>query len=154
MIGSLIRAWMAGSVRLWLELRGGCASSPAMRPPRWIALVLAVVLVSGHAAGLQLIAWTGMAIERAQTMSVMDAVCSALDGSRPCTICTAVDVLTASTDKPQAPSSIVVKPDLAPAVDLLFRLPAIEPVALSFVDSMRPLPSWRADVPTPPPQGS
>lgn len=145
---------MAPCPRLRLEPGGVVASWPAMRPPRWIALLLAVVLVSGHAAGLQLIAWTGMAIERAQTMSVVDAVCSALDGSRPCTICTAVDALTASTDKPQAPTSVVVKPDLAPAVELLFRLPAIEPVALAFVESVRPLPSWRADVPTPPPQGS
>ena len=125
-----------------------------MRPPRWIVLLLAVVLVSGHAAGLQLIAWTGMAFERAQTMSIADAVRSAFDGSRPCTICKAVDALTATTEKPQAPTSIQAKPDLAPPVDLLLQLPVIEPVALARIDSPRPLRSWRADVPTPPPQGS
>ena len=124
-----------------------------MRPPRWIVLLLAVVLVSGHAAGLQLIAWTGMAIERAQTMSVVDAVRSTFDGSRPCTICKAVDALTAAAEKPQAPTSVQAKPDLAPAVELLVRLPEIEPVALTVIDFQRPLRSWCADVPTPPPQG-
>lgn len=125
-----------------------------MRPPRWIALLLAVVLVSGHAAGLQLVAWTGMAMERAQTMPVVDAIYSALDGSRPCVICTAVDALIAGTEKPQTPSPLVAKTDLAPAVDLLLTLPVVEPVALIAADAVRPLRSWCADVPTRPPQGS
>ena len=122
-----------------------------MRPPRWFVLLLAVLLISGHTAGLQVVAWIGMTVERAQTMPFAEALRSSLDGSQPCGICRAVVDL--AGEAPQAPTVVQPKPDAVPqdlpvaviAPSLLTSLPVPEP--------LRFLREWRGDVPTPPPQG-
>lgn len=61
---------------------------------RFTAFILALLLVSGHTAGLQLVAWSGMFVERVSSApTVMQAVASAVDGMRPCALCRAVTAL-------------------------------------------------------------
>lgn len=54
-----------------------------------VALMLALS-VGGHWAVLQTVAWVGMAIEYSQCMPVDQALVATFDGSRPCSLCQAV----------------------------------------------------------------
>ncbi len=55
-----------------------------------LILCCAVYLGGAHWLLLQVTAWTGMIVSRAQITSVRDAVGSTLDGSHPCNICRAI----------------------------------------------------------------
>jgi len=105
----------------------------ARRSRAWIAVTLACALVSGHTAGLQLIAWAGMLVSRVQTSSVEQAVRSTFDGSDPCHLCLAVSALKAAegqadTDKaPAKPIKKDVTPELMPGLLLSMPVAAIAP---------------------------
>ena len=124
-----------------------------MRPPRHLALLLAVMLLSGHAAGLQLVAWSGMLLTRVQSMPVAQAVVSTFDGSDPCRICRVVDVLQGD-HAPAAPKVDHPAPHLALAEAVVQpeadRVPAVIPA----IGVLSPPLSRCADVPTPPPRCS
>ena len=122
-----------------------------MRASRGLALLLAILLIGGHAAALQVVAWAGMLASRSQTMSWSTAVSSTFSGAAPCRVCRVVSALT--TEAPQAAAAPTVKPDLAlpsvlawimPAPSVTQRCPAAVPALATL---------WTGDVPTPPPQG-
>ena len=75
------------------------------RPPllRIGALLLVALLAIGHAAGVQLIAWTCMFASRLPTASVQEALTSTLDGSRPCGLCVVAKSL--ATQEEAAPGA-------------------------------------------------
>jgi len=62
------------------------AASPAHRCGI-IALVL--LLAVGHSAGIQAFAWMTMIVDRAQTVSISEAISSTLNGIKPCPLCKA-----------------------------------------------------------------
>jgi hypothetical protein len=97
-----------------------------MRNPvrRCGALAIAVLLVVGHAAGMQAIAWMGMFIERVQTQSVGDAIVSTFDGSRPCGLCQAAQAFAAAeAHADQDPGKAPAKQDPAPALKWMVESP-------------------------------
>ena len=122
---------------------------------RCTALALMVMLVGGHVAGLQLVAWCSMFVARvASAPTVCSAVVSTLDGSAPCALCRVVVAMRAH-DEPtpaQPAPAMVIKvlavlasddpPDAAPGVR---RRP-------SLVKDAFPLPGHRPDVEPPPPR--
>lgn len=61
-----------------------------MRLRRIIAFMLAAVLLGGHWAALQSIAWAGMLAARVQVMSVKKAIETTFDGDHPCPMCKAI----------------------------------------------------------------
>jgi hypothetical protein len=124
-----------------------------MRPPRWLALLLAIMLLSGHAAGLQLVAWSGMLLSRVQTMPVAQALQTTFDGSAPCRICRAVDVLQ-TTQAPAVPKLDHPAPHLAPGIAVPLPQPAATCRIIAAPDAVRLMPVGSSDVPTPPPRGS
>jgi hypothetical protein len=125
---------------------------------RFFAIGIVLLLVAGHSAGLQVLAWSAMVISRSQDMPFTQAVTSVLEGKRPCVICRALDQDTGSklTRVPQRGEplgkSIVKAPD--------FQRPApLELVTISageFImqwDSSGTCPvGWVGTVPTPPPR--
>ena len=116
--------------------------------------------MSGHVAGLQLLAWGGMFVDNFGRMPIGLAFQRALAPEAPCRICYAVEELRADlqdghggTTKNPALKNGVSKPDALRAVD--FKVPEA-PVA----HTHRPLPevwqlprSWREQPPVPPPLG-
>ena len=60
---------------------------------RWSILLLALALVSGQSAGLQLLAWAGMLITRAPDQGWALALESTFDGAHPCCVCEVVAAL-------------------------------------------------------------
>jgi hypothetical protein len=75
------------------------------RPPllRCAVLLLVALLAIGHAAGVQLIAWTCMFASRLPTTTVGQALSSTLDGSRPCGLCVVAESL--ATQEQAAPGT-------------------------------------------------
>jgi hypothetical protein len=61
---------------------------------RCLFLVIVLSLVGGHAAGLQVVAWTGMLIARAPGAGISSAVRSTFSGRDPCQLCQVVRALT------------------------------------------------------------
>ena len=58
---------------------------------RFTTFILALLLISGHTAGLQLVAWSGMFVDRLATApTAMQALVSTVDGTRPCALCRVV----------------------------------------------------------------
>ena len=82
---------------------------------RACAIILACLLLSGHAAGLQLLAWASMFAARVGTApSVSAALVSTVDGSDPCALCHAAADLATDQDpatKPDAAGKLGKKPD-------------------------------------------
>lgn len=130
-----------------------------MRPPRIAAMLLVVLLISGHTAALQVIAWAGMLVDRAPTMSLTSAVRSTFDGTKPCKVCYAVrdlqqfDGQNADRTHRQAPpnKSQWPAPDLAMA--MMVELPVASHTGMVQVSSgaSPACSAWIAEVPTPPP---
>ena len=76
--------------------------------------ILALLLVSGHTAGLHLVAWSGMFIDRVTTApTVLQALISTVDGTRPCALCRAVVDLQ-DFDQPTGVLKTVKKPESVP----------------------------------------
>jgi hypothetical protein len=99
--------------------------APCIQRRSVLALILALMLVSGHYAGLQLLAWSGMLAARVQTRTLGDAVRSTFDGSEPCRLCQAVTALeamdhaadqdrNAAPGKPAKPGQQDPTPELMP----------------------------------------
>ena len=83
----------------------------------WAALALALLLLFGHSAGLQVIAWTGMFIGRAPVMGVVAASVSTFGGQAPCGLCKAIrnaDQVQATGTTKVVLGDVVKKPDLVP----------------------------------------
>ncbi len=64
-----------------------------MSRSRLIALVLAVALISGHAGGLQVLAWASMLATRAPVRGWAPAVESTFSGQDPCAMCRVILVV-------------------------------------------------------------
>lgn len=72
-----------------------------MRSRRFIAFMLAAVLLGGHWAALQSIAWAGMLVARLQVMSVKKAIETTFDGDHPCSMCKAIKKAKSSEQEQQ-----------------------------------------------------
>jgi hypothetical protein len=128
-----------------------------------LAWLIALTLVGGHTAGLQVVAWVGMLMSRAPVMAWSDAVHSTFSGREPCPLCCAVSALRdAEADGPQgtqagkaAPTlekQDLERPDFAPADDLQL-LTAAEAGSCRWERLHILMPASRAVAPeTPPPQ--
>ncbi len=123
---------------------------------RFATFILALLLVSGHTAGLQLVAWSGMFIERVSTApTLMEAVASAVDGTRPCALCRAVAALQHDRqDDSQHPAALKVtkKPEIATVYGRLLPVPALCVVSRLGAEQRRFADDEVLDVELPPPQ--
>lgn len=124
---------------------------------RALILVLSLLLVGGHTAGLQVVAWSSMFAARVQTArNVGEAFISTIDGSKPCRLCKVVQQLDRAGEAPGAmPDSVlktVKKPQLSepfpvellPVAEAGLCIPA--PAVVAF------RPRLPADVEVPPPR--
>jgi len=48
---------------------------------------MALALITGHAAGIQIIAWVSMFVDRVQTETADQALANTFDGEHPCCLC-------------------------------------------------------------------
>ena len=119
---------------------------------RSVILLLVIVLSGAHVAGTQVYAWATMTVERAQTMTLLQAVQSIVTGTSPCRICRAVDQLQLA-ETPSAPQATVGHLDLAPAKQVVWILPQPAVIAQLRPSVVTSLSAWSAEVPTPPPRG-
>jgi hypothetical protein len=83
---------------------------------RCAAVLMALALVTGHAAGIQLIAWMGMFADRVQSQPVADAFASTFDGRHPCCLChvarelgDAGQATAGGRNAPKVPDQVLVK---------------------------------------------
>ena len=68
-------------------------SAPLIR--RCAILALVAILAIGNSAGMQVVAWMSMIVDRVQTESIGEAIASTLQGVRPCALCKIAKVLAA-----------------------------------------------------------
>ena len=110
-----------------------------------------VVMVGGHWAILQSVAWVGMAFSFAQTASLDVALKKTFDGKNPCSLCKAVDEGKQSERKAGL-LKLETKLDLclAPCAVLLDAPP---PVAVALGAAETALPRGESP-PTPPPRSA
>ena len=127
---------------------------------RHLALLLSVLLVSGHVAGLQLLAWGGMFIDNLGRMPVAQALQRALAPESPCRICYAVEELRSDlqddlggTTKNPSPKSGVPKPDALRAIACMVPEAPVAHTRRSLPEVWQLPRSWREQPPVPPPQG-
>ncbi len=121
---------------------------------RVVAIILALLLISGHTAGLQVVAWAGMFSDRLATApSAMSALVSTLDGSRPCALCRAVSDLQDATDKPTGVLKVSKKPDSTGAVCVWQLPPMLWNGMVSVAGVRRFAVAEVPDVESPPPRG-
>jgi hypothetical protein len=122
----------------------------------WSCLLLALLLVLGHSAGVQALAWAGMLLERSAERPLHEAIRSTFDGSEPCAIChLAADLRLAEQGAPlrddRGPAIKTVKNDFLPSGGLTI-LPAVPPQAWRPGAAALPaLPLTRNPAPEPPP---
>jgi hypothetical protein len=127
---------------------------------RICAIILACLLISGHAAGLQVLAWTGMFADNLARMTVTEAFDATFSPKPTCRICRAVAVIqtdliqvNAGVKKEPATFKATPKPDLSVAIDLV--LPSSVPAHTRH----QRWADWRLprdmgeQPPVPPPQG-
>lgn len=124
---------------------------------RGLIFLLTLLLIGGHTAGLQVVAWSSMFAARVQTSrSVGEAFISTIDGSKPCRICHVVQQLDRDGEKPGAVPDTVLKVVKKPHLSepLLTKLPLIADAGVSIASptlaAFRPL--LPADVEVPPPR--
>jgi hypothetical protein len=132
-----------------------------MKPHRrHLALLMSLLLISGHSAGLQVLAWGGMFVDNLGRMSVAQALQRAVAPATPCRICRVIAVLRTDQNledggRTNAPATMkaIPKPDLSVAMDLI--LPASAPVHTrrSCLVDWRLPPDVGDQPPVPPPQG-
>lgn len=75
-------------------------------------VLLALVLVAGPAAAVQVAAWGGMLVARSVEQGVRSAVQSTFDGSRPCRVCVVAGALRRAENartpaQPAAPPKLI-----------------------------------------------
>jgi hypothetical protein len=92
---------------------------PGIRP---VILLLVILLSGAHSAGTQVVAWTSMTVERAQSMPMLVALQTVFAGVAPCRICRAAEQLQGA-DVPAAPQPTSWHLDLAPAEQVGWILP-------------------------------
>jgi hypothetical protein len=120
--------------------------------------LLALRLLGGDLAMLQVVAWTGMIVTRTADRGVAAAVQSTLDGDEPCPLCKAIKAAReAEQEKPQplSPDSLLSKlklKDMLRSEDLVLTAPPAD------VASSAPAPAHqlgrhltRSDAPLVPP---
>jgi hypothetical protein len=83
---------------------------------RTISLLLVALLLNGHWAALQSVAWARMLAERVKTMCVNEAVTSTFDGEHPCAMCVAIQKAKAAERSEEARCKAFVESRLLPAV--------------------------------------
>jgi hypothetical protein len=60
------------------------------RIEQWGVVILLVILIGGHWAILQSVAWTGMLLHYSQNATIDEAWTKTFDGKHPCRLCKAV----------------------------------------------------------------
>lgn len=119
--------------------------------------MLVGLLISGHAAGLQLVAWSGMFLDRLPSSpSAIAALWSAVDGTQPCALCRAVvQMQDQEQNLPDAVMKSVKKPESAGASWLPFIvLPTQRDASFTLSAGERRFSaSDPADIEPPPPRG-
>lgn len=123
--------------------------------------LLALRLLGGDVAMLQVVAWTGMIVSRTAESGVAAAVESTFDGEHPCPLCTALKKVTppGHEQQPVAPDGLITKlklKDMLRSEDLVVKAlaavhlkspaPAIDSAMRGFTRSDAP--------PVPPPRVS
>ena len=128
---------------------------PSVRPvQRVLSLFLVLILVGGHVACLQVVAWAGMFANRVQTRTVAEALASTVDGSAPCAMCRAVKALQddVAVKTPLKVEKAVKKADGVPT-----RPGVMEQLLVvaerGFPDAMRVPAGWSCAPDVPPPRG-
>lgn len=87
-------------------------ASVRVAPFRLILMtLLALRLLGGDVAMLQVVAWTGMIVSRTAERGVAEAVKSTMDGDEPCPLCKAVKAVQQSeqTPQPASPDNLISK---------------------------------------------
>jgi hypothetical protein len=118
---------------------------------------LALRLLGGDVAMLQIVAWTGMIVTRTAERGIAAAVESTFDGDEPCPLCKAVKAVTQSEPAPLPanPDQLVMKlklNDMVKSGDLLLPCPSIDqPQTIPLVNRPEGIPRARCDAPALPP---
>lgn len=116
------------------------------------AVVLGLVLVvGGHWALLQSVAWVGMTIEFSRSQPIDKAIQKTLDGQHPCNLCHFV-----SEGKKSERAQEIVKPatklDLISTPSFILPTPTEQPISLTVFSANA---SSRSNAPpSPPPRGA
>jgi hypothetical protein len=122
--------------------------------------LLALRLLGGDVAMLQIVAWTGMLVSRTAERGVAAAVESTFDGDEPCPLCKAVKAVQQSDQKeeqPANPEGLITKlklKDMLRADDLAALPPAAIPLLSTApsMDAVRCGPAPSDAPPVPPPR--
>ncbi|MDB6069313.1 MAG: hypothetical protein JWL81_484 [Verrucomicrobiales bacterium] len=121
--------------------------------------LLALRLLGGDLAMLQIVAWTGMIVTRTVDQGLAAAVESTVDGEHPCPLCLAVKAAKQAEEKPSpvSPDSLVTKlklKDVQRTEDLV--IPCPQPAAALSPAPIRHLAAIPRDLrgapPVPPPK--
>lgn len=121
---------------------------------------LALRLLGGDVAMLQVVAWTGMIISRTADRGIAAAVESTLDGDEPCPLCEAVKAVQQSEREPQPsnPENLIAKLKLKEMIqskDMDIPSPAGDPKQTRVLtEYLASLPKARTDAPDVPPPKS
>ena len=145
-----------------LATRGRWVASCTVSPFRLILMsLLALRLLGGDVAMLQVVAWTGMIVSRTAERGVAAAVESTFEGEEPCPLCRAVKAVQQSEreEQPANPDGLITKlklKDMLRSEDLVVKAlaavhlkspaPAIDPAKRGLTRSDAP--------PVPPPRVS
>jgi hypothetical protein len=119
--------------------------------------LIALRLLGGDVAMLQVVAWTGMVVSRTAERGLTAAVESTFDGAEPCPLCKAVKAVKQSEQEqqPADPESLITKlklKDMLRTDDLDIPCPLVEiPQVLSPAALLASLPATRCDAPAVPP---
>lgn len=101
---------------------------------------MALVLVGGHVAVLQTVAWVGMVSARVTSEGFSGALESTFDGQHPCRLCLAAKHLrdNETPDKPQSPpNKMVKKADLHRPEILIWMTPPSDGVMVMIREPVR-----------------
>lgn len=117
---------------------------------------LALRLLGGDFAVLQVVAWTGMIVTRTAEQGVTAAVASTFDGQHPCPLCQALDTARSQEQKDMPlPDGLVVKlklKDVQRTEDLVIPCPVAGVLQIAgSVACLVARPHDRSDAPAVPP---
>ena len=105
-------------------------SAPLIR--RCAILALVAILAIGNSAGMQVVAWMSMIVDRVQTESIGEAIVSTLQGVRPCALCKIAKVLAAHEAMAwthQSPGKAPQQQHLSPAMKWIIDEHWVAPIA-------------------------
>jgi hypothetical protein len=137
---------------------GGSSDAPCLVPVLRVLLMsfLALRLLGGDFAVLQVVAWTGMIVTRTAGQGVTAAVVSTFDGQHPCPLCTALDSARSQEQKDTPlPDGLVAKlklKDVQRTEDVVISCPVAGVLQIAgSLACLVAMPHDRSDAPAVPP---